>query len=95
MEVLGEAELVQGVEGGRGPIISLLGADLSGAFLNETDLSFADLRDAKGITEEQLEEQAKTLENATMPDGQKYEDWLKSKGRTEGGGNSGPSQNRL
>jgi len=41
-------------------------------------------------TNEQLE-QAKSLEDATMPNGQKYEDWLKSKGREEDGENSGPS----
>jgi uncharacterized protein YjbI with pentapeptide repeats len=49
----------------------LTGADLSGA-----DLSGADLR--ASVTEEQLEA-AKTLEGATMPNGQKYEDWLKNK----------------
>jgi uncharacterized protein YjbI with pentapeptide repeats len=49
-------------------------ADLSEAYLIETDLSDADLykadlHDARGVTEEQLEEQAQTLEGATMPDG--------------------------
>ena len=33
---------------------------------------------ARGITEAQLQ-QAKSLAGATMPDGQKYEEWLKSK----------------
>ena len=47
-------------------------ADLSGA-----DLSHAYLKDAK-VKEEQLE-QAASLEGATMPNGQKYEDWLKDK----------------
>jgi uncharacterized protein YjbI with pentapeptide repeats len=46
-------------------------ADLSGA-----DLSHAYLKDAT-VKEEQLE-QAECLEGATMPNGQKYEDWLKS-----------------
>jgi uncharacterized protein YjbI with pentapeptide repeats len=67
----------------------LSGADLSGAFLFDADLSGADLSGAflfeiTGWTEEQLEK-AKTLEGATMPNGQKYEDWLKSKDREEGG----------
>jgi hypothetical protein len=44
-------------------------ADLSGAGLPSADLSGANLRGAKGVTEEQLEEQAKTVERATMPDG--------------------------
>jgi len=39
-------------------------ADLSGA-----DLSGANLRGAQGITNEELEEQAKSLKGATMPDG--------------------------
>ena len=38
---------------------------------------------------EQLERQAASLEGAIMPNGQKYEDWLKSKGRGEDGENSG------
>jgi uncharacterized protein YjbI with pentapeptide repeats len=54
-------------------------ADLSGA-----NLSNAYLKDAT-VTEEQLE-QAESLEGATMPNGQKYEDWLKdNEGRREGG----------
>jgi uncharacterized protein YjbI with pentapeptide repeats len=61
----------------------LRGADLSGA-----DLSGADLHQAKEWTEDQLT--AAHLEGATMPNGQKYEDWLKSKGRGEDGENSGP-----
>jgi uncharacterized protein YjbI with pentapeptide repeats len=64
---------------------------LGGADLSDADLTDADLRDAK-VTKEQLE-QVKSLEGATMPNGQKvpkadpdrmvsqkYEDWLKSKG---------------
>jgi hypothetical protein len=34
---------------------------------------------AKGVTQKQLEREAKTLEGATMPNGEKYEDWLKDK----------------
>jgi uncharacterized protein YjbI with pentapeptide repeats len=51
MEFLMEAELVQSVDGGRGPIMPLTGANLSGADLNDAnllnaDLSTANLRDA-------------------------------------------------
>ena len=53
-------------------------ADLSEAYLFETDLGDADLQDAylqdaRGVTEEQLEKQAQTLEGATMPDGSIYD----------------------
>jgi uncharacterized protein YjbI with pentapeptide repeats len=66
----------------------LSGAILSGADLSDTDLSEADLsdvilrganlrsanlHDARGVTEEELEEQAKTLEGATMPDGSTHD----------------------
>jgi uncharacterized protein YjbI with pentapeptide repeats len=64
----------------------LNGADLSGARLNGDNLSNADLTDAKGMSNEELEQQAASLEGATMPDGQKYEDWLKSKDGGEDGG---------
>jgi len=49
---------------------ALLGADLSGA-----DLSGANLSNAIAATEEQLDA-CKSLAGATMPNGQKYEDWL-------------------
>jgi uncharacterized protein YjbI with pentapeptide repeats len=49
----------------------LVGADLSDADLSGADLSGADLSGAEGITKERLEAQAKTVEGATMPDGQK------------------------
>jgi uncharacterized protein YjbI with pentapeptide repeats len=59
-----------------------------------TDLTDADLAGAilagASVTKERLA-QAKSLKGATMPNGQKYEDWLKSKGRREDGENSGPS----
>jgi uncharacterized protein YjbI with pentapeptide repeats len=55
-------------------------ADLSGANLSGADLRSADLSFARGWTVEQLTT-AHSLEGATMPNGQKYEDWLKSKGR--------------
>jgi uncharacterized protein YjbI with pentapeptide repeats len=56
--------------------------------LSETDLSRADLRDIDA-TNEQLGQQAATFENATMPNGQKYEDWLKNKNSGEDEGNEG------
>ncbi len=84
------------------------GADLSGADLSDAegrfesgarmvrtrlegaDLSGADLTNAK-VTEAQLRE-AGSLKGATMPDGQKYEDWLKDEeGSGEDGGDRGPS----
>jgi hypothetical protein len=66
-------------------VANLRDADLSHAYLNgadlrKADLSGADLSGAIGWIEEQLAE-AKSLEGATMPNGQKYEDWLKSRGK--------------
>jgi len=49
----------------------LSNADLSSANLSSADLSSADLGGAKGVTQERLEAQARTLSGATMPDGQK------------------------
>ena len=51
----------------------LSGADLSGADLSGADLSGADLTGAQGVTQKQLD-QAASLEGATTPNGQKYED---------------------
>jgi hypothetical protein len=51
---------------------NLSGADLSGANLSGADLSDAYLEDAKGITSEGLELQARHLEGATMPNGSKH-----------------------
>jgi Pentapeptide repeats (8 copies) len=82
---LGEAKLTEADLHGA----DLHGADLIGADLTDTDLTNADLTDAK-VTKEQLE-QAKSLQGATMPNGQKYEDWLKSKSRGEDRENGGPS----
>jgi uncharacterized protein YjbI with pentapeptide repeats len=65
--------------------------DLSSADLTGADLSSANLRGATGITNEELAQQASSLEGTTMPNGQKYEDWLKSEGSREDGGNTGPS----
>jgi uncharacterized protein YjbI with pentapeptide repeats len=63
--------------------------DLSGADLSGAIMEYANLNGATGWSEEQLE-QATTLKDATMPNGQKYEDWLKSKGSREDGENGGP-----
>jgi hypothetical protein len=64
-----------------------LPTNLSGATLTRADLS-----NATGITNDELEQQAKSLEGATMPNGQKYEDWLKEKeGSGEDGENYSPS----
>lgn len=56
----------------------LSGADLRGSDLSGADLSRADLRDATGVSCQQTEP-AESFEDATMPDGQKYKDWLKDK----------------
>jgi hypothetical protein len=64
---------------------ALILADLSGA-----DLRGANLEGAPGDTDDLLV-QAASLKGATMPNGQKYEDWLKSKGSREDGENSSPS----
>jgi uncharacterized protein YjbI with pentapeptide repeats len=57
----------------------LNGANLSGADLYGAVLEGADLSDASGITNEDLNRQTFRLKGATMPDGQKYEDWLKDR----------------
>ncbi len=64
---------------------NLFTADLNGAILSGADLSRANLREADGWSEEHLA-QAKSLEGATMPNGRKYEDWLKDR---EGSGKNG------
>jgi uncharacterized protein YjbI with pentapeptide repeats/cell division protein FtsB len=64
---------------------NLIDADLSDAVLLNVELSNAvldnaNLSGAEGISNEELEQQAASLEGANMPNGQKYEDWLKSRG---------------
>ena len=72
-------------------VANLRDADLSGtdlkhadfyrANLSGADLSGANLKNAN-VTEEQLE-QADSLKGATMPNGQKYEDWLKDRQKSQ------------
>jgi Pentapeptide repeats (8 copies) len=57
----------------------LFDADLRDSDLSYADLSYADLRSARGVTDEELEQRAQSLEGATMPNRQKYEEWLKDK----------------
>jgi uncharacterized protein YjbI with pentapeptide repeats len=59
---------------------NLIGANLDGANLIGANLNEANLRGAIGVTNEQLERQIYSLERATMPDGQKYEDLLENGG---------------
>ena len=54
-------------------------ADLSGVHLHVADFRGADLRGAIGITGQELADYGCILEGATMPNGQKYEEWLKDK----------------
>jgi hypothetical protein len=67
---------------------NLSGATLDGTSLVGADLSYANLIDAKGLTNEVLKQQSpgsspRTLKGATMPNGQKYEDWLKDEEKEE------------
>ena len=52
----------------------------SGAYVRGANLKFARVV----VADDQLSE-ASSLEGATMPNGQKYEDWLNSKGSGEDG----------
>ena len=66
----------------------LPGADLMEADLSGADRHYADLNGAAVFDDEDLEQQAKSLEGATMPNGQKYEAWIKDEeGRKEAGEN--------
>ena len=56
---------------------NLSGANLSRANLSRVRLNKANLSDAKGVNNKQLAQQAAFLNGATMPDGQKYENWRK------------------
>jgi uncharacterized protein YjbI with pentapeptide repeats len=57
--------------------VNLQQADLQGADLQGADLQEANLRGAI-VTDEQLAT-CKRLVDATMPNGQKYEDWMQDK----------------
>ncbi len=74
LQFLFEARLI---DKDKNNIVNLSGANLSGAFLynanlGRADLSQANLKGATGITIEELEKEAKTLQGATMPDGSKH-----------------------
>jgi uncharacterized protein YjbI with pentapeptide repeats len=63
---------------------NLIYADLRDVILFNTNLDGAKLKiegveGIEGITYEELEQQAYSLKGATMPNGQKYEEWLKDK----------------
>jgi uncharacterized protein YjbI with pentapeptide repeats len=79
--ILDQADLGQATYLGVSRNTRLKGAKLSGA-----SLSGANLFRVYGVTNEKLERQASHLDGAIMPNGQKYEKWLKSKGRGEHGG---------
>jgi uncharacterized protein YjbI with pentapeptide repeats len=53
--------------------VDLREANLDGANLEDADLSEANLEGATGVTVEELEEQAASLEGATMPDGTEHD----------------------
>jgi hypothetical protein len=73
------------------PIVDMRGVDLSrvnlsGAYLFRAYLGEADLSGVLGdITNEKLDAQASFPEGANMPNGQKYEDWVKSRGEENSG----------
>jgi uncharacterized protein YjbI with pentapeptide repeats len=79
-------EAFSALEEDAGTAADLTGATLTRANLEMASLSGADLSGATDFTNEELEQQAKSLESATMPNGQKYEDWLKDKKAHEEGG---------
>jgi len=60
------------------PGADLSGANLSGADLQYADLSEANLSEAEGVRCQQTQG-AESLDGATMPNGQKYGDWLKDR----------------
>ena len=74
---LGDAKLVN-ADLQRKDARGLEGANLGGADLTGADLTGANLSGAITVTAQQLRK-CKSLEGATMPNGQKYEDWLEDK----------------
>jgi uncharacterized protein YjbI with pentapeptide repeats len=73
---------------------NLTGTSLREAYLRKVDLTGADLTGADltnaSVTEEELH-QAQSLGRVTLPNGQKYEDWLKSEDQKENGKSGGSS----
>jgi uncharacterized protein YjbI with pentapeptide repeats len=69
--------------------VNLSGTHLSFADLHDADLRKANLRGAQSLTDEKIAA-ARSLEGATMPNGQKYEDWIKSKSGGRMGRTAGP-----
>ena len=63
--------------------IDLSGADLEGAYIQTKDVP------RQVISNTELAQRTRSLKGTTMPSGQKYEDWLKS--REEDGENGGAS----
>jgi uncharacterized protein YjbI with pentapeptide repeats len=60
------------------PRADLSSANLTGANLSGADLWGADLSRTKGVSCQQTQS-AESLDGATMPNGQKYGDWLKDR----------------
>jgi hypothetical protein len=60
-------------------------ANLHRTKLDRVNLLTARLSGAKGVTNWDLEHKAADLRGATMPNGQKYEDWLKSREEGDSG----------
>jgi Pentapeptide repeats (8 copies) len=81
IQFLAQTQLIHS-GGEKEPIIALDSADLSGAYLRSAYLrdanlsgaylSNANLSNAQEVTKDQLEQQAATLEGATMPDGSEH-----------------------
>jgi uncharacterized protein YjbI with pentapeptide repeats len=70
----------------------LSGADLSGADLSGAYVRARDKKSERLVTNEMLDRQAESLQGTTMPNGQKYEEWLKDKDhRRDVGGKRDPA----
>ena len=101
--ILRGADLSDAILSGPADISSRGQTDLIGADLTSANLSgvrgippkvqgVGMPPEVQGITfNGEIEQQTSLLKGATMPDGQKYEDWLNSQGRGEDGATPGPS----
>jgi hypothetical protein len=69
----------------KAPVLSLAGANLSGAGMEQINLSEADLSYANLHFADLSIKWVGSLKGATMPNGQKYADWLKDRERKENG----------